>query len=206
MTSSSIVRDIPITFPDDDATIGLIADQLIKAGFFELARQIQMSLRTVQEPTAFGSIVRASYANSDRMLWQRDPHRTNYWESETGAVEVWSELTDVEVLRVGIGEQSDEWQRLDVANAQTEAYSRGFEDGVASNRPSPVDRSNIKSAIREAIAMITMREGRLIGEDHSYELADAVMKVMADEPATRRFCSLRRDCRMADGHQGACQP
>jgi len=26
----------------------------------------------------------------------------------------------------------------------------------------------------------------------------------AEAPA--RFCSLRRDCRMADGHQGACRP
>lgn len=159
----------------------------------------------VEEPELFGSIAQAWHPSEDPRgtppdLWQMSPTNSqlppvngkHYWENRNGVIEVWSNLQHPEVLRVGIGEP--------------DAYARGYEDGVDSNRPSPVDRSNIRSAISDALAAIIDREGRLVGVGYAHELADAVMKVMADEPATLRFCSLRRDCRMADGHQGACQP
>lgn len=61
----------------------------------------------IEEPTEFGSMVRAGATNwtTRPLLWQKTPAAgKHYWESETGVVEVWSELTHVEVLRVGIGE------------------------------------------------------------------------------------------------------
>lgn len=63
----------------------------------------------IEEPTEFGSIVRARYPvqpeNSERPLWQLSPaHGKHYWISQAGELEVWSELTDVEVLRVGLGD------------------------------------------------------------------------------------------------------
>lgn len=59
----------------------------------------------VEEPEEFGSLVRARSFGPLAMLWQRSPENgKHYWESDTGAVEVWSGLQDVEVLRVGIGE------------------------------------------------------------------------------------------------------
>lgn len=76
-----------------DSLRGMILDQLPR----------------MTEPQAFGSVVRAGYnGNPDRVLWQRDPLKGHhYWESESGVIEVWSELTDVEVLRVGLGEDSE---------------------------------------------------------------------------------------------------
>lgn len=66
----------------------------------------QIPKPAVEEPTAFGSIVRAVCAHgTEYQLWQRSPMQgKHYWESEHGIVEVWSDLTHVEVLRVGIGE------------------------------------------------------------------------------------------------------
>jgi hypothetical protein len=137
---------------------------------FKRADSIEEQVKPViEEPTAFGSILRASCEPGLRgVFWQKSPmHGKHYWESTGGALALWSELTDVEVLRVGIGESPGD------------AYARGYEDGVESNLPSPVDFSNINSAIREEIAKISLREGRLIGEDHSYELAKAAMKAMS---------------------------
>lgn len=64
---------------------------------------------TVPEPDQFGSIVRATCGPGlVGILWQHSPMQgKHYWESETGAVEVWPELTDVEVLRIGVGEADD---------------------------------------------------------------------------------------------------
>jgi hypothetical protein len=71
------------------------------------------------EPTEFGSIVRAGLQGSDRELWQQTPlNGKHYWMSQSGVVEVWSELTDVEVLRVGLGEPADQ-----------DIYSRGVIEG-----------------------------------------------------------------------------
>lgn len=73
----------------------------------------------IDEPQEFTSVVRAT-SHGEPMLWQKTPmHGKHYWESETGAVEVWSELTDVEVLRVGLGEAPD-----------NESYRKGFEFGM----------------------------------------------------------------------------
>jgi len=67
----------------------------------------QMVKLAVAEPQEFGSLVRARSFGPLSMLWQRSPvNGKHYWESDTGAVEVWSALTDVEVLRVGIGDLS----------------------------------------------------------------------------------------------------
>lgn len=67
----------------------------------------------IEEPEAFGSLVRATAGNTNyplpTYLWQRSPmNGKHYWESETGVVEVWSELTDVTVLRVGLGVADEE--------------------------------------------------------------------------------------------------
>ena len=71
----------------------------------------------VEEPTEFGSLVRARSCGPLSMLWQRSlVNGKHYWESDTGAVEVWSALTDVEVLRVGIG-----------TPAEPVVFSRGYE-------------------------------------------------------------------------------
>jgi hypothetical protein len=49
-------------------------------------------------------------------LWQRSyGDGKHYWESEHGVIEVWSDLTDIEVLRVGLGD--------------TAAFIEGFREG-----------------------------------------------------------------------------
>ena len=72
----------------------------------ELRDQLRAQVKPpIDEPEAFGSLVHARerYNNAPLLLWQKCPERgKHYWMSETGAVEVWSELTDVEVLRVGL--------------------------------------------------------------------------------------------------------
>lgn len=98
--------------------------QALHMAAFQIREQVKPA---VDEPTEFGSVISAT-CGGERMRWQQAQDvGYHYWRSITGVVEVWSELTDVEVLRVGIGEQSDEWQRLDVANAQTDAYAEGAE-------------------------------------------------------------------------------
>jgi hypothetical protein len=94
----------------------------------------QIPKPAVEEPQDFGSIVQAWHPSEDPSgtpdLWQRSPaHGKHYWENRNGVIEVWSDLVHPEVLRVGIGEQSDEWHRLDVANAQTGAYAEGHQKG-----------------------------------------------------------------------------
>lgn len=94
-----------------------------------IARQVaeQMPKPAIEEPTAFGSIVRAGWPNqpkgSEHPLWQRTHHVGNhYWANEFGDVEVWSELTDVEVLRVGVGETAG---AKAIKDAQADAYRAG---------------------------------------------------------------------------------
>jgi len=77
----------------------------------------------IEEPTEFGSIVRAS-ENLGTWLWQKTPaHGKHYWESETGACAVWSELSDIEVLRVGIGEPAAK------SKETLAAYDEGYGNG-----------------------------------------------------------------------------
>lgn len=152
----------------------------------EIADRIEEQLTpAIEEPQEFGSIVRAAAPHHHRALWTRSPMTgDHYWMSEKGYAEVWPELTDVEVLRVGLGEPVNVHEFMTSAGfgstpAQEDAYARGYVDGVDSNRPSPVDRSVIHSALREAMAKISLREARLIVERDSSELADAVMKALA---------------------------
>lgn len=74
-----------------------------------LADSIEEQVKPViEEPTAFGSVVRAisGEVSVGGTLWQMATgHGAHYWEDEHGCVEVWSELTDVEVLRVGLGQE-----------------------------------------------------------------------------------------------------
>lgn len=83
-------------------------ENLRRAGGMGLAAQIEAQLPTapVEEPTEFGSIVAARVdAHWEQVQWHVSPmNGKHYWESEFGAVGLWSELRDVEVLRVGIGE------------------------------------------------------------------------------------------------------
>lgn len=88
-----------------------------------VARQVreQMPKPVVEEPEAFGSIVRAVCPfGTESQLWQRSyGEGKHYWESENGVIDVWSDLTHVEVLRVGIGgpEPLAQWE-TDLLNEQ----------------------------------------------------------------------------------------
>lgn len=71
----------------------------------EIAAAIEEQVKpAVEEPLDFGSLVRASNPERKNVLWQQAPHiGGHYWINAYRDVEVWSELTDVEVLRVGLG-------------------------------------------------------------------------------------------------------
>lgn len=63
----------------------------------------QIPKPVIEEPLEFGSLIRAEAPHHYRALWTPSPTSgDHYWMSEKGYVEVWSELTDVEVLRVGL--------------------------------------------------------------------------------------------------------
>jgi hypothetical protein len=72
--------------------------------------EAQLPKASVEEPTEFGSVVAASVAGRPAPVkWHMSPmNGKHYWESEFAAVELWSELRDVDVLRVGIGEPASE--------------------------------------------------------------------------------------------------
>jgi hypothetical protein len=90
-----------------------------KALLDELRDQLRAQVKpAIEEPQEFGSIVQAwhpseSPSGTPPDLWQRSPvNGKHYWENRNGVIEVWSDLQYPEVLRVGIGEQSDEgWRR-----------------------------------------------------------------------------------------------
>lgn len=50
----------------------------------------------------FGSIIRATCDGRTRLFQKAPTYGTHYWEDETGFIQVWSELSGVEVVRVGI--------------------------------------------------------------------------------------------------------
>lgn len=100
----------------------------------ELADSIEEQVKAVvEEPTEFGSLVRAGRSGSDRVLWHPTTfHGKHYWMSETGVVEVWSELTDVEVLRVGLGEPESVATQISrmsrfAHEADKDAFDAGFD-------------------------------------------------------------------------------
>lgn len=134
---------MPYTITREDAERDLRALRSLLSGFpvsvssssvpalLEIINAIEDQVKpAVEEPEAFGSIVRARYPGNqtDSCLWQMAPEGRgrHYWESEYGAVEVWSELTDVEVLRVGLGEQS-----ADVEKLREEAWDEGARELAA---------------------------------------------------------------------------
>lgn len=67
----------------------------------DLADQVEAQIKQVDEPTAFGSVVRARSVGAERTLWVRD--FDGIWHCERGAVcDSFSYFSDVEVLRVGV--------------------------------------------------------------------------------------------------------
>lgn len=113
----------------------------------DAAEQIEKQVKpAIEEPKEFGSIVRAiSGPSVYGTLWQMAPgHGEHYWQDAHGCVEVWSELTDVEVLRVGLGPEPlaerdplNEQEVRDVATAVLSAMDvdQYLIDAVANARP-----------------------------------------------------------------------
>lgn len=101
--------------PEVRQALGLVADQME-------ARAASLD-PPVEEPQEFGSLVLAWHEldapDVAADLWQRSPMSgKHYWENANGVIEVWSDLCDPEVLRVGIGKPSDsDDPRLDGAYA-----------------------------------------------------------------------------------------
>jgi hypothetical protein len=72
-----------------EAIFRLVADggqgSALAAKLREMRDQIEQAEPVVEEPTEFGSIVRATCATVTGLLWQKSPiHGKHYWESETG--------------------------------------------------------------------------------------------------------------------------
>jgi len=122
-----------------------------------VAEQIraQIPLPAIEEPTEFGSIVRAWHPDDPKGvaadLWQRSPRNgKHYWENRLGNIEIWSELVRPEVLRVGIGETGN-----------GEDYKDGF--------------SEAKLAMRQQLR--NLRSGAITAErQNAYDKAIAVVK------------------------------
>lgn len=112
------------------------AAEVLRAANLQLmAEDIEAQLPpAVDEPLAFGSLIRAGSPRVTAILWQKAPDRRgqHYWESEMGDVEVWSELTDVEVLRVGLGEPESVATQISrmsrfAHEADKDAFDAGFD-------------------------------------------------------------------------------
>lgn len=57
-----------------------------------------------EEPQEFGSVVRASSVRYEEQNWTPIPRTgEHWWHSETGKLEMWRDLIDPEVLRIGVG-------------------------------------------------------------------------------------------------------
>jgi hypothetical protein len=130
----------------NEISIQAAADALRAAGLRLMAEDIERQVKpAVEEPTAFGSIVRANCAPGLRgVFWQKAPiQRKHYWESTGGAVALWSELTNVEVLRVGIGngDQGDGYHtgRSDFAEAMRRDLSALRADAIGAERKHAYD-------------------------------------------------------------------
>lgn len=117
----------------------------------QLADMIEEQVKpAIEEPTKFGSIVSAPL-DGERVLWTPNPRvGAHYWISATGFSEVWSELTDVEVLRVGLGDV------VDVVSIAIQGYSDAKSDALAKLRVqrSGAITSERKNALEKAIQAV----------------------------------------------------
>lgn len=155
----------------NDFAIRGAVQALRAANLDNMADDMEAQLKpAVEEPKAFGSIVRAGYdEHTDRVLWVR-AGRGWFAETEHGFHSSFAGLHNPEVLRVGIGEPGDEeWAaaKYEATTALADAYSRGYHEGFESNLPSPIDRSVIHSAVLEEL------------DQTSGRLTDAVMKALS---------------------------
>lgn len=141
------IREIALQFPVDAAHCNLIADQLVAAGFHELARQLRIAVKQprVAEPEDFGSVVMAGIDGlSDRVLWLRSA--SGYWFSETSRRATFSDFHEPEVLRVGVGDEA--------------AYNNGVSDTVSAlvarllEKHANTDVTLKRAAYREAIKTV----------------------------------------------------
>jgi hypothetical protein len=114
----------------------------------------------VEEPEDFGSVVRAAAPDwtTRPLLWQKTPAAgKHYWESETGVIEVWSELTNVEVLRVGIGTESSTPHSDDYLEGRQDIAGAIRQD-IAALRAEAITAER-KDAYDKALAAVTARLG-----------------------------------------------
>jgi len=82
-----------------------------------------------QEPTAFGSIIRATYLGKPRLFQMATTVGKHYWEDRDGLVEVWSELADAEIVRIGLGDEdmtAAEFDRRYAAGTPATPATRAF--------------------------------------------------------------------------------
>jgi hypothetical protein len=108
----------------------------------------------IEEPEGFGSIVRAvCLGGSERQLWQRSyGDGKHYWESETGVVDVWSDLTHVEVLRVGIGEPAAK------SKETLSAYDEGYGNGQYTGFDQALEAAHARIASLRSVAITAERK------------------------------------------------
>jgi hypothetical protein len=157
-----------------------------------LADQIEEQVHpAIEEPRSFGSVVRVVYPPSAELRfcrtysvdvdkpWCSGNHLRSWADVVEGA-------TDAEVLRVGIGEPEPTAAEVEQVIRDVTEKARGDHD----------------------IAELTAREvvGRLIQRLPATMFRTRDVDIEPEPVRVRRFCSLRRDCRMADGHSGGCQP
>lgn len=120
----------------------------------------QLPKSAVEEPEEFGSLIRATCGpDLVGVLWQKCPEKgKHYWEAETGAVDVWSELTDIGVLRVGVGEVSNESKR--------DAYLQGRQDfaGAVQRELTELEASVLTFPEQRCYKDATAMVARLLGE------------------------------------------
>ena len=102
-----------------EAIVGYGQGSNIRHTLEALLEQVEAQLPkpAVEEPTEFGSIVRAPWS-SKKLLWFKAAD--NSWWSESGVATAWSQLRNPEVLRVGVGEPPD-----------VTAFSRGWDEAVS---------------------------------------------------------------------------
>lgn len=101
-----------------------------------LAYSIEEQLKPViDEPTEFGSMVQARWIEApdyiEPLPWVYTPWQGEHrWRSGDGLTAVWSDLSDVEVLRIGAGEES----AFDDSSDYSTGYAKGADDTAAAIR------------------------------------------------------------------------
>lgn len=109
-----------------------VGDKESAAALRELADSIEEQVKpAVDEPQEFGSLIFARHPDDPEHVaaewWQLCPSRgKHYWESQSGKVEIWSELLDVRVKRVGHGVSSEAYHR--------ESWRNGYQLGADNTR------------------------------------------------------------------------